>query len=116
MTSDLAVTITVGALALALVAALLWWVGRASSSATLSWEKKLGIWNKSTRESEEKFQAGHQAARPFMLRYAVILAVFAALTILLAFISDVAATIVYILGLAFLGMGVMVIRRKANGA
>ena len=116
MQSDLAITVTVGAIALALIAALLWWVGRATSAETLSWEKKLGIWSKSTRASEDAFKAGHAAAAPFMRRYALICAVFAALTIVLAFVSDIAAVVVYALGLIFFALGVMVIRRKANSS
>lgn len=116
MHTDLAFTMTFGAIAMAVVAFLLWWVGRSSSSETLSWEKKLGIWDKTTRESEERFRAGHQAARPFMTRYAYILATCALLTILLAFFSDIAATIVYLIGLVFLVLGILVVRKKANSA
>lgn len=116
MHSDLAITVTTGSVAMAVVALLLWWVGRATSAETLSWEKKLGFWNKTTRASEERFAAGHRAARPFMRRYANILACFAVASILLAFFSDVAAAVVYIVGLVFLVLGLMVVHKKANSA
>lgn len=114
MFSDLAATVFMGACALAVIAGFLLWLGRASASDRVAPNSFYGVRIAATRVSESAWRAGHRAAAPFMERYGVIVLACAALVILLTFVSDIAALIVHIIGVIFLGLGSWVIVAKAD--
>lgn len=116
MLSDLSVTTMTGAIVLVVLGALMMWVARSVQAGSLPLGGRLCIRTKATRTSREALLAGNQAAAPFLGRYGVIVLGCAVLGFLLAFVSDVAALGLYVIGLIFLALAYVVCTRKTDAA
>lgn len=116
MLSDLSVAAMVGAVALLVIAGVMTWVARGADDGRLPFGGRVSIRTATTRRSPEALLVGNRAAAPFLRRYAVILAVLAALVLLLSFVSDIAALAVHLLAVVALVLAVMVCLKKADAA
>lgn len=116
MLSDLASTMLIASVALLLIAGALVWVGRGWAAGAPPLRGKLGVRPTQARGSRDAYVAGNSAAAVFMVRYGLIVAALVVLVVLLAFVSDVAALVLYLVALIFLGLGAFVCVRKAGAA
>lgn len=114
MLSDLSVATMVGALALCVIAGVMAWVARGAQAGRLPLGGRLAVRTRATSASREALVEGNRAAAPFLLRYAVILALLALPVMLLGFVSDVAALAVHLVALVVLGLAAVVSVRKAD--